>query len=282
MHSTHSGFWRDAAPAAQPGAQRLSRLNRGNAGRKGFTLIELLVVMSIIAILAALLLPTLGRAKFRSRVIACTSNFRQWCGIATMYASEDPLDKLPAWDVYGNPGGNPWDVSTNMVLGLKPFGLTVPMWFCPVRPKEFPDFENQTGIQIHNVEDLNRALQKEFGYSFIVACHSWWVPRRRNGSSDPDQLFPGPFGTMRTDALWPSTASDKTAAELPILTDKCCSFDQTSGTNVSTDIWEATGHPYAGKCSSINITFADGHVETRQRGLFQWQYISQRPQTSFY
>jgi prepilin-type processing-associated H-X9-DG protein len=169
-----------------------------------------------------------------------------------------------------------------MVLGLEPFGLTVPMWFCPVRFKEFAALEVETGIQIRSMAELNAALQKKYGYSFIVACHSWWPPRRRNASSAPSDLFPGPLGTMRIPDLWPSSASDKTAATLPIVTDKCSSYDKTTGTNVVTDIWEITGHQFGGRCKNINLAFADGHVETRPRGKLQWQFISQHPQASFY
>src|SRR5690349_18002830 len=56
--------------------------------RRSFTLIELLVVVAIISLLAAMLLPSLAKAKNRSKQAACLQNLKQ-VGVATFMMADD-------------------------------------------------------------------------------------------------------------------------------------------------------------------------------------------------
>jgi prepilin-type N-terminal cleavage/methylation domain-containing protein len=90
--------------------------------RRAFTLIELLVVIAIIAILAALLLPALSKAKDRAKLIACTSNLRQW-GMAIRMYIDDNGDRIPrdGMDTSGQyPGSNGAENDLNAWFNLLP------------------------------------------------------------------------------------------------------------------------------------------------------------------
>jgi hypothetical protein len=65
------------------------------------------------------------------------SNYRQWGVVASLYVGYENRDKLPSFSIPPTSGHNAWDVSLDVIPQLAPYGLTIPMWFCPVRPDEF-------------------------------------------------------------------------------------------------------------------------------------------------
>ena len=250
----------------------------------GFTLIELLVVIAIIAILAGLLLPVLAKAKYRSRVTNCLSNYKQWGIMANLYASEDPQDSLPSFPAV-NAGGNPTDVSTNFLSKLARYGMTVPMFFCPVRPADF-DAANAwfylNGAPGHSsiqtVAQLNqyftgpsssggRSVNGGYGKLF----HDWWVPRGTSLSGGFS--FPVPNGVNQSapagELPWPSRTGDLSASKQPIISD----LAEINGNSTDVNLIPKTdAHFYNGFLSSVNVGYADGHVITEVPPDITWQF----------
>lgn len=75
--------------------------------KRRFTLIELLVVIAIIAILTSILLPGLGKARDRARLMTCMSNQKQIGQAYNAYADDSSGYIVPEFNSYDYSGDYP-------------------------------------------------------------------------------------------------------------------------------------------------------------------------------
>lgn len=266
--------------------------------RMAFTLIELLMVIATIAILSALILPALGKAKFRAEAINCASNFRQWGVMAGMYASEEN-DFLPGVANYHDNASDeaPWCVDTNFIPLCAKYGLSVPLWFCPARPEDnysqYAAAKQYLGHDLATINDLNifdQYVNVHFGGGIgDVLNYNLWVERKgrldlvtgpggRVIDDTPAIPFPGEsvVGTEPAIYGWPSKTTDRASVHVPFLSDECFSgwdtpndfnldFSGLSDTNTdSINITGANDPSFnAGSIPYFHITKTSGHVYSR-------------------
>jgi prepilin-type N-terminal cleavage/methylation domain-containing protein len=113
----------------------MARFNAASI-RRGFTLIELLVVVAIIAVLISVLLPSLGKARERSKVVSCLNNLRQMGIMYRTYLQDQQSRGLYYFrttnaavvtaqlQMYGY-------MNTEWMGGLRPYGMNPKVTMCP-------------------------------------------------------------------------------------------------------------------------------------------------------
>jgi prepilin-type N-terminal cleavage/methylation domain-containing protein len=211
-------------------ARKERKTRKSNFEKPAFTLIELLVVVGMLGLFSLWLAPALCGSKSQTKVAACAANFRQWAVSANMYA-KDYRDLLPRLDYNGGGGNYLWDVGTNMCTVLGRYQLTVPNWYCPVRPNELDgdqaSFQSWQGRPMSTMDDLQRLFNHN-SYAESIIHDNYWVQR----SSFPPSLFPQDFsqggipptwarGTPSQLYGWPKRLDDHAAALVPFVSDEC-------------------------------------------------------------
>lgn len=240
---------------------------------RGFSLTELLVVLAVVGVLAGLLIPALSFGRFRSKVTVCMNQYRQWGIAAGLYATDDGRGRLPSYPLPVDRLGfvDPWIVAHPMVTNLGPYGITVPLWYCPFsqgglesRRKNFRELRGRELVTVADLVDESDHVQKA---GYFWGSIMWWVPRNLSTSLE----FPDPLHLqVRTPDPWPRRLDDPTVAIQPIISDRAlCEWDESrqAGNLNTLDLVHAWGL----KTRNLNLGFADGRVETRPRARLQWQ-----------
>jgi len=189
------------------------------------------------------------------------------------------------------------------------YGLTVPMWFCPVRTEEtsaqYAAARTVLGHDLSNIDDLNRYLASYFGGGFVIMNHNLWVSRKSTmayvvGSLPDPNVPPTVANTDPATYGWPLKTTDRACPYVPFISDACFSGYATgnpggpnvdniniSGANNASSLIAAkktSGHVFNRSLSSItvNCTYADGHVASHKKQLIRGVYIGDSNSGWFY
>jgi prepilin-type processing-associated H-X9-DG protein len=197
-------------------------------------------------------------------------------------------------------------VGVEFIPAVASYGLTVPMWFCPVRVDEtaaqYAAAKTYLGHDIANIDDLNKYLANFFGGGFVIMNHNLWVNRKPTsvmiaGSLPDPNVPPTVANTDPANFGWPIKTTDRASPQVPFLSDACFSGYATgnpgganvdniniSGANNAATLVAAkktSGH-VSNKSPSVNMVFADGHVASHKKQLLRCVYIGDSNSGWFY
>jgi len=199
-----------------------------------FTLIELLIVIAIIAILASMLLPTLSKAREKSRTISCTNNLKN-IGLMFDYYTNDNQGFYPNYYA-GAPGLGVFRTWYGKMMQAG-YTADIKVYFCP---SDYMD----TNHSLDTILKTDYIIS--YGYNLCFSLNY------DNGSKTPNSLVKTnnikvPSKTILVvDSQWPLPAATFSGAGRYYVYP-----------SASTD---GVAWPY--HQSAANVLWADAHVST--------------------
>ena len=207
-----------------------SRLPRPfSKGNVAFTLLELLAVIAIIAILAALIYPFANNALTAARQARCAGNLRAIGQLLATYSADNDGKTVPPAT------SGSWNWSEIIGQAPKPdvyLGYLVParsIWRCPENKLQILDYVSNWGGELGGSYTINGMLYPDQGASYTF--ENRYADNRVANFTHPSQLYAVFEGTY------------------------CRS--QVGGGGLGPVRW-----PHG---NSMNILFADGHVESLKK-----------------
>jgi prepilin-type processing-associated H-X9-DG protein len=224
--------------------------------------------------------------------------------MANMYAI-DFKDVLPGADprFLALGGGNVWDMTPAFIPAVANYGLTVPMWFCPARSREFNAQYGAAkmllGHDMTSISDLNSYLASFFGGTnngFVIMNHNYWVQRSQYGVSIPSTNSSQTVaGTEPALYGWPVKTTDSGSGHVPFISDACFSGYGSPATKNVSDIntsfannsplppaQKYSGHCVGNSLKSVNAAYVDGHVTSHGAAAIQCVFYNNGQQAGWF
>jgi prepilin-type N-terminal cleavage/methylation domain-containing protein len=226
---------------------------------RAFTLIELLVVVAIIALLVSILLPTLQKAKSRTKRVICQSNEHQLGVALSSYAADNR--KYPhrinwgywpfgphVWYENGNDSNPPFPASFSLLFECRYLELDekqTRFLYCPAN-KHFSYEEQFVGYQADPT--LNPDWPNKLNYEIFYTTYCYWggFSEITLGNID-DQL----------DKVLVSRPDDD--GNKVLVSDQTLSFYWDS--DIMDSGWSSHGEGYGGKIEGGASLYNDGSVK---------------------